>query len=79
MGKGGREGGDQLQEWEREEEREGAATTRGGESERGRLGLQRRGGLSSIGCESTAQNSLSQQSSQHRQKNAKKGSTVSLR
>jgi hypothetical protein len=29
MGKGGREGGGRLQEWEREEEREGAAAARG--------------------------------------------------
>jgi hypothetical protein len=62
-----------LQQWGREEEREGVGCKNGkerkrgrglrlqggGEGERGRLGLERRGSLPSIGCESTTQNSLS--------------------
>jgi hypothetical protein len=65
MGKRGREGG-------------GGGYKGVGRVRRG-LGLERRGGLPSIGCESTAQNSISQQSSRPQRKNAKKRSTVSPR
>jgi hypothetical protein len=72
MGKGGREGGGRLHEWEREEGREGGGHKGVGRVRGGQLVLERTGGLPSIGLESTAQNSLSQQSSRPRRKNAKK-------